>query len=64
MVDGMVDGEAEFPERLPVNALALRFQLDHERHTAEWAAWALEQVRGWRSTTDAGRWSWRAALAD
>jgi DNA-binding PadR family transcriptional regulator len=64
MVDDMVDGDVEFPDRLPVNALALRFQLDHERHTAEWAAWALEQAGGWRSTSDAGRWSWRAALAD
>jgi PadR family transcriptional regulator, regulatory protein AphA len=53
----------EFASRRHVNALALRFQLDHEQQTAEWARWALAQVATWPSTTDPGGWDWRAALA-
>jgi len=56
-------GPYEFADRLPVNALGLRFQLDHQRQVAAWAAWAREQVAGWRSPTDADGWDWYAALA-
>jgi PadR family transcriptional regulator, regulatory protein AphA len=52
----------EFAGRLPINALGLRFSMDHQRHLAAWAGWALEQVGGWRSPTDAAGWDWRAAL--
>jgi len=52
----------EFAGRLPINALGLRFHLDHERHIAGWARWAEAQVAGWRSPTDAAGWDWRAAL--
>jgi DNA-binding PadR family transcriptional regulator len=49
-------GEVAFPERLPINNLALRFQLDHERLIADWARWALDQIAKWRSPTDPGDW--------
>jgi DNA-binding PadR family transcriptional regulator len=52
----------EFAGRLPINALGLRFHLDHERHIVEWATWAQEQVAGWRSPIDADGWDWRGAL--
>lgn len=62
MIEERAGEAAEFPDRLAVNALALRFHLDHERHQAEWARWALAQTEGWRSTTDPGGWDWRSAL--
>ena len=52
----------EFAGRLPINALGLRFHLDHERHIVEWATWAEAQVSTWRSPTDAAGWDWREAL--
>ncbi len=52
----------EFAGRLPINALALRFHLDHERHIIGWATWAQEQVSSWHSPTDAAGWDWRGAL--
>jgi DNA-binding PadR family transcriptional regulator len=48
---------APFPERLPINALGLRFILDHERAIGGWARWALEQTAEWMSTTDPGPWN-------
>jgi PadR family transcriptional regulator, regulatory protein AphA len=56
-------GPYEFADRLPVNALALRWGLEHQRLLAEWADWAQAQVSEWRSTTDPGDWDWYAALA-
>jgi len=49
-------GDVPFPERLHINSLGLRFQLDHERLIAAWARWALEQTAEWRSSTDPGSW--------
>ena len=40
-----------FPERLPLNVLALRFQLEHERVFGEWARWALEETASWETPT-------------
>ena len=45
-----------FPDRRAINQVALRFQVDHERSIGTWARWALDQVSGWRSTTDPGTW--------
>jgi len=45
-----------FPDRRAINQVALRFQVDHERSIGTWARWALEQVAGWRTTTDPGTW--------
>lgn len=55
-------GNTEFPSRLPLNTLALRFQLDHERQIGTWARWALDQTAGWRSPTDPGDWDFRKAF--
>ena len=52
----------EFAARRHINALALRFELDHADQTARWAAWARSQVEQWRSTTDPGEWDWATAV--
>ncbi len=64
MIEATAQGPYEFSGRLPINALALRFQLDHEQLQIDWAAWAREQISTWNSPTDANRWDWRAALVD
>jgi DNA-binding PadR family transcriptional regulator len=55
-VEQHATGDVPFPERLPINSVALRFQLDHERLIGTWARWALDQTAGWRSPTDPGSW--------
>ena len=55
-------GDAPFPERLALNSIALRFQLDHERLFGTWARWALEQTAEWRTPTDPGPWDYRTAF--
>ncbi|HEX4903033.1 MAG TPA: PadR family transcriptional regulator [Acidimicrobiales bacterium] len=62
MIDEDEQPGYEFAGRLPINALGLRFHVDHERHLVEWATWAQEQVSAWRSPVDAAGWDWRAAL--
>lgn len=52
-----------FPERRHLNAIGLRFHLDHERHLAGWARWALDQTKTWKTTTDPGSWDYRRAFA-
>jgi len=64
MIEAGREGPYEFAGRLPVNALGLRFQLDHERTQIEWARWAIEQVSSWNSPTDSNGWDWYGALAD
>jgi DNA-binding PadR family transcriptional regulator len=64
MIDASTAGPYEFARRWPVNALALRFQLDHEALFASWARWAAEQIEEWRSTTDSAAWNWERALDD
>jgi len=54
--------EVPFAERVHLNALGLRFVLDHERSIAAWARWALAETEGWRSTTDAAGWDHVRAL--
>src|SRR5688500_7024263 len=51
-VDELASDEQPFAERVHLNALGLRFVVDHERTIATWARWALEQVGTWSSTTD------------
>jgi len=36
-----------FAERIHVNALGMRFMIDHYEHIARWAEWALSVVDGW-----------------
>jgi PadR family transcriptional regulator AphA len=62
-VDQHRSGVPPFPERLHLNALGMRFVIDHERNIAAWARWALEQTSGWTSTTDAGDWDPLSAYA-
>ena len=66
---GMIDARAteanyEFAARWPINALSMRFQLDHNELQIRWARWAREQIATWRSPKDAAGWDWAAALAD
>ena len=49
MIDEALTPSYEFTDRWPINALGLRFELDHEAQIAEWAAWAREQVATWRT---------------
>jgi len=44
------DGGA-FPERMHVNALSLRFLIDHHAHLCDWAEWALAETASWSNTT-------------
>jgi PadR family transcriptional regulator AphA len=62
MIDEARTPSYEFTDRWPINAIGLRFELDHEAQIAEWAAWAREQVATWRTPSDAGDWDWAAAL--
>jgi DNA-binding PadR family transcriptional regulator len=64
MIEAGRTGPYEFARRLPINALALRFQLDHEALQARWARWAKRQIATWRAPTDAGGWDWYGALTD
>jgi PadR family transcriptional regulator, regulatory protein AphA len=64
MIEESLTGPYEFAARLPINALALRFQLDHESMQQQWAVWARAQIENWRSPTDAATWDWHAAVAD
>lgn len=62
MIAASRGGPYEFAGRLPINALALRFQLDHEALIVDWARWAREQTSSWNSPTDANGWDPFAAL--
>jgi PadR family transcriptional regulator, regulatory protein AphA len=62
MIDASGDDGYEFAGRVHVNALAMRFHLDHQRLLLRWARWAREESASWPSTTDAGGWDWRSAL--
>lgn len=49
----------EFPARMHVNALAIRFLVDHYDAMIAWADWAQAETKTWRDTT-APATSWRA----
>jgi len=63
-IDAASAGPYEFERRAALNALALRFQLDHEALFATWTRWARDQLETWRSPTDPGEWDWQRALDD
>jgi DNA-binding PadR family transcriptional regulator len=63
MIENATGAGYEFSGRLPVNALSLRFELDHQQLLVDWARWAREQITTWKSTADAAGWDWYAALA-
>jgi PadR family transcriptional regulator, regulatory protein AphA len=52
-----------FPQRLHLNALTVRLQLDQELAVLRWARWADDQVASWPATDDPGAWDTRAQLA-
>ena len=60
--DPAADPVDEFADRRPLNALALRFQLEHQALLARWAAWAQGESATWTSPTDAAGWDWQGAL--
>ena len=62
MIDASMEGPYEFAARLPINALALRFHLDHEQLLIDWARWATDQIMGWSSPVDPGDWNWQDVL--
>ena len=62
-LSGMAGGPIAFPERIHLNALSMRLYLEQEEAVLRWARWALDQVEGWESTTDAGAWDAQAELA-
>jgi DNA-binding PadR family transcriptional regulator len=64
MIEQGRESSYEFASRRSINALALRFQLDHEALLARWAAWARAETSTWRSPTDSADWDWHAALSD
>jgi hypothetical protein len=51
-----------FPRRAHLSAVAITFQLEHERAIQRWARWAREQTEGWRDADDPGSWDVAAAL--
>lgn len=57
-------GEADFLERVPVNALSLRLGLDFYRTVESWASWAAEEVAGWHDAHGSGWEGARAVFED
>jgi PadR family transcriptional regulator, regulatory protein AphA len=55
--------EPAFPQRLHLNALTVRLQLEQEMSILRWARWADAQVAEWAATDDPGDWDTRAQLA-
>lgn len=55
--------EPTFPERLHLNALTVRLQLEQELGILRWVAWAEVQIDEWPATDDPGDWDTQAALA-
>src|SRR5260221_915458 len=47
----------EYPQRNHVNALGMRFMIDHYDHITAWASWALEAIESWDDTTTPARTS-------
>jgi DNA-binding PadR family transcriptional regulator len=62
-IDAARPDDYEFAARRHINALALRFELDHAALRVNWASWARAQVEQWPSTTDPGDWEWATAVA-
>jgi DNA-binding PadR family transcriptional regulator len=53
MAKGILDTGGEFPERLHVNALGMRFMIDHYDHIISWTDWVLQNIQTWNDTTTA-----------
>ncbi len=48
MAQSWLEGDAPFPERVAVGALAMRFVADFHHLIEEWTVWAADQVRTWQ----------------
>ena len=59
MAQSWFDGEAPFPERAAMGALAMRFVADFQRLLEDWAVWASAEVATWEHAD--GR-DWPGAL--
>lgn len=68
MTEELLADGGTFPDRLHLQALALRRQVDQETDTLAWATWARRQTDAWASATDPGGWDTgrvlREVLAD
>jgi PadR family transcriptional regulator, regulatory protein AphA len=53
MAKGILDTGGEFPRRLHVNALGMRFMIDHYDQINAWTNWALANIQTWDDTTTA-----------
>lgn len=56
MIDQALQEGARFPERVHIQALALRHHVDAEIAVLDWAKWAHEQVTSWKTSTEPGPW--------
>jgi DNA-binding PadR family transcriptional regulator len=63
MIDQAMREGALFPERVHLQALALRQHVDAELAVLDWADWARKQVVSWKASTDPGPWSADRELA-
>ncbi len=60
MAGGILTSDGgEYPHRTHVNALGMRFMIDHYDHITAWASWALETTDTWDDTTTPAR-TWAA----
>jgi DNA-binding PadR family transcriptional regulator len=67
MAESILASGGDFPQRLHVNALGMRFMIDHYDTVISWTDWALDSLRTWNDTTTAAT-TWagpaRKVLAD
>lgn len=63
MIDQALQEGARFPERVHLQALALRQHVDAELAVLNWVDWARKQVTSWKAATDPGPWQAAKELA-
>lgn len=56
--------QTAFPQRLHLNALTVRLQLEQEIGVLRWVSWAEQQVAQWQTTRDPGGWDTQAVMAE
>lgn len=54
----------EYAQRIHLNAISIRYQLDYHQMTAEWADWALQQTSQWGAVDDPRNWDWKREIED
>jgi DNA-binding PadR family transcriptional regulator len=64
MATARLDGDAPFPERVAVGALAMRFVVDFHRLLEDWATWAAAEVATWETSDGRGWDGARGVLLD